>query len=87
MPPVPPVPRVTLRATQGLQPGIDQTEAGTAKDDKFYHDKTTSAGGTTLGSGIGKGAGAPGREQLFPEDPAVHTGDSNVHLRHSVWFH
>jgi len=72
---------------QGLQPGIDQTGADTAKDDEFYHDKTTSVGGTTLGSGIGKGAGAPGREKLFPEDPAIHTGDSNVRFRRSIGFH
>ncbi|BDA47141.1 hypothetical protein COCOBI_09-5960 [Coccomyxa sp. Obi] len=60
----------------GLQPGFDQTEAGTAKDP--HHSMGSEAAVNKPGSGISGNTGAAGREQLAPKDPIVHIRSSDV---------
>lgn len=61
---------------QGLQPGIDQTEAGTAKDP--YHSMGSEAAVNKPGSSITGTTGAAGKEQLALKEPIVHIRSPEV---------
>ncbi len=64
---------------QGIQPGIDQTEAGTTKDP--HHSMGSEAAVNKPGSGITGATGAAGREQLAPKEPVVHIrGPEVIHF-------
>ncbi|EIE21742.1 hypothetical protein COCSUDRAFT_56195 [Coccomyxa subellipsoidea C-169] len=53
----------------GLQPGIDQTEAGTGKSSPLHNDARSGIAGSKLDAGVGEA----GRTQLMPEDPIKHS--------------
>ena len=63
-----------LHYLQGLQPGIDQTEAGTGKSSPLHHDARSGIAGSKLDAGVGEA----GRTQLISEDPAKHSNTYDV---------
>ena len=63
-----------LQSLQGLQPGIDQTEAGTGKSSPLHNDSRSGIAGSKLDAGVGEA----GRTQLMPEDPAKYSSTNDV---------